>query len=210
MQIHATMPAVSDLWKLNQTEFSFSHWRWTKAKKKITRQSTIAEFTHDVQFSSATRQVMVNYLLCCRLQACHPCLSHYVKTCHAQNQKYIVYCTVISKDSDMATSNRYRKFIEVNTMHNATRMWANAQRDGRPAQHRWCPLLNETKSGWRSLLDCRAVNAAKTRKPLKFAGVPQTGKPISATSGSKFTILWGHVEDILLLNKFFSDCRYVP
>jgi len=22
--------------------------------------------------------------------------------------------------------------------------------------------------------------------------------------------LWGHVEDILLLNKFFSDCRYVP
>ena len=26
---------------------------------------------------------------------------------------------------------------------------------------------------------------------------------ISAASGSKFTILWGHVEDILLLNKFF-------
>jgi len=25
-----------------------------------------------------------------------------------------------------------------------------------------------------------------------------------------FTTLWGHVEDILLLNKFFSDCRYVP
>jgi len=23
-------------------------------------------------------------------------------------------------------------------------------------------------------------------------------------------ILWGHVEDILLLNKFFSDCRYEP
>jgi len=46
-------------------------------------------------------------------------------------------------------------------------------------------------------------NAAKTRKPLKFAGVPQTGKPISAASGPKFAILWGHVEDILLLNKFF-------
>ena len=30
------------------------------------------------------------------------------------------------------------------------------------------------------------------------------------TSGPKFTILWGHVEEILLLNKFFSDCRYVP
>ena len=32
----------------------------------------------------------------------------------------------------------------------------------------------------------------------------------SAASGTKFTILCGHVEDILLLNKFFSDCRYVP
>jgi len=29
-------------------------------------------------------------------------------------------------------------------------------------------------------------------------------------SGPKFTILWGHVEEILLLNKFFSDCRYMP
>jgi len=27
--------------------------------------------------------------------------------------------------------------------------------------------------------------------------------PISAASGPKFTILWGHVEEILLLNKFF-------
>ena len=46
-------------------------------------------------------------------------------------------------------------------------------------------------------------NAGKTRNQLKFAGVPQTGQPISAASRSKFTILWGHVEDILLLNKFF-------
>jgi len=46
-------------------------------------------------------------------------------------------------------------------------------------------------------------NAAKTRKPLKEAGVPQTPEMISATSGSKFTILWGHVEEILLLNNFF-------
>jgi len=53
-------------------------------------------------------------------------------------------------------------------------------------------------------------NATKTRNQLKFAGVPQTGQPISAASRPKFTIFWGHVEDILLLNKFFSDCRYVP
>jgi len=53
-------------------------------------------------------------------------------------------------------------------------------------------------------------SAAKMRKPLKVAGVPQTPEAISAASGPKFTILWAHVEQILLLNKFFSDCRYMP
>ena len=32
-------------------------------------------------------------------------------------------------------------------------------------------------------------NAAKKRNPLKFVGVPQTNKMISAASGPKFTIL---------------------
>ena len=47
-------------------------------------------------------------------------------------------------------------------------------------------------------------NAAKTQNSLKLVGVPQTPEQISAVSGPKFTILSGHVEDILLLNKFFS------
>jgi len=55
-----------------------------------------------------------------------------------------------------------------------------------------------------------SCNAAKMRKPLKVAGVPQTPEMISAASGPKFTILWAHVEEILLLNKFFSDCRFMP
>ena len=54
------------------------------------------------------------------------------------------------------------------------------------------------------------ANAAKTRKPLKLSGVPQTTERISAVSEPKFAILWGHVEDTLLFNKFFSDCRYMP
>ena len=32
-------------------------------------------------------------------------------------------------------------------------MWANAQRDGRPAEYRWRSLFNATKFGWRPLLD---------------------------------------------------------
>ena len=52
-------------------------------------------------------------------------------------------------------------------------------------------------------------NAAKTQNPLKFVGVPQTPKAISAVSGPKFAILSGHVEEILLLNKFFRLSIYV-
>jgi len=58
--------------------------------------------------------------------------------------------------------------------------------------------VRQTLTTW---LPCS--NAAKTRKPLKLAGVPQTNEMISAASRPKFTILWGHVEEILLLNKFF-------
>ena len=88
-------------------------------------------------------------------------------------------------------------------------MWANAQRDGHHAKYRWRPLLNAAV--WltpTTRVPCS--NAAKTRNPLKLPGVPQTNEMISATSGPKFTILWGHVEEILLLNKFFSNCRYMP
>jgi len=38
----------------------------------------------------------------------------------------------------------------------------------------------------------------KTRKPLKVARVPQTPETISAACGPKFTILWAHVEQILM------------
>jgi len=45
--------------------------------------------------------------------------------------------------------------------------------------------------------------AAKRQNPLKLVGVPQTTRPISDASGPKFTIMWGHLEEMLLLNKFF-------
>ena len=32
-------------------------------------------------------------------------------------------------------------------------MWANAQRDGRPAEYSWRPLFNAAMFGWRPLLD---------------------------------------------------------
>ena len=38
-----------------------------------------------------------------------------------------------------------------------TRIWANAQRDGRPAEYRWRHVLHAAKFGSRPLLECRAV-----------------------------------------------------
>ena len=79
-------------------------------------------------------------------------------------------------------------------------MWANAQPDGRPAEYRWRPLFNAAV--WLTpTTRVLCSNAAKTRNPLN--GVPQTNETISATSRPKFTILWGHLEEILLLNRFF-------
>ena len=34
-----------------------------------------------------------------------------------------------------------------NSSTEVTRMWANAQPDGRPAEHRWRPLFNAAKFG---------------------------------------------------------------
>ena len=66
-------------------------------------------------------------------------------------------------------------------------MWANAQPDGRPVEYRWRPLLNAAV--WLTPTTREPYsNAAKTRNPLKLAGVPQTNETISAASKPKFTI----------------------
>jgi len=67
-------------------------------------------------------------------------------------------------------------------------MWANAERDGRPAD-RWAPSVQRRKVWLTPTIRVPCSNAAKTRNPLKFAGMPQTPEPISAVSGPKFTIL---------------------
>ena len=80
-------------------------------------------------------------------------------------------------------------------------MWANAQRYGRPAERRWRPLFNATV--WLTpTTTCRAVTLPRRESSwnlvecLKLTTIP-------AASGPKFTILWGRVQEILLLNKFF-------
>jgi len=88
-----------------------------------------------------------------------------------------------------------------------TRNVGQSQRDGRPAEYRWCPLFNPAKFDRRPLL-VPCSNAAKRRNPLKFAGAPQTRQQILVASAPKFTIFWGgHVGKTLLFNKFFYSTK---
>ena len=80
-------------------------------------------------------------------------------------------------------------------------MWANAQRDGRPAEYRWRRLFNAAV--WltpTTRVPCS--NAAKTRNQLKLPGVPQTNErsqPLVGKTAPYSGDMWG----ILLFNIFF-------
>ena len=52
-------------------------------------------------------------------------------------------------------------------------MWANAHRDGRPAEYRWRPLFNAAKFGWRPLLDCCVVKLPRRETRLNLQGCPK-------------------------------------
>jgi len=55
-------------------------------------------------------------------------------------------------------------------------MWANAQRDGHPAEYRWCPLFTAAKFGWRPLLQCQAVTLRRRDTRWNMMGYP---KPVN-------------------------------
>jgi len=55
--------------------------------------------------------------------------------------------------------------VEKSVDEKRTRMWANAQRDGYPAEYRWRPLFNAAAS-LTSTTRVPCSNAAKTRNPL--------------------------------------------
>jgi len=54
-----------------------------------------------------------------------------------------------------------------------TRMWANAQRDGHPAEYKWRPLFNAAKFGWHPVLECSAVTLPRRETPWNLQGFPK-------------------------------------
>jgi len=78
-----------------------------------------------------------------------------------------------------------------------------------PAEYSWRPLFNAAKFGWRPLLECRAVTLSRRETRWNLLGCPKrpNGSQLLAGQSSPYCEdMWG---DILLFNKFFSDCRYM-
>jgi len=75
-------------------------------------------------------------------------------------------------------------------------MWANAQRDGRPAEYRWHPwrpLFNAAKVGWRPLLECRAVTLPRRETRWNLQGclkLTKSSQPLVRRSSTCYENMW--------------------
>jgi len=72
-------------------------------------------------------------------------------------------------------------------------MWANAERDGRPAEYRWRPLFNAAKCGWRPLLECHAVTLPGRESRWSWKGCPKLAnrsQPLVARSSPYYEDMW--------------------
>ena len=82
------------------------------------------------------------------------------------------------------------------TQKNTSRIWANAKRDGRPAEHRWRPLFNASKFAWCSLLDCHAVMLQRRETRWNLHRCPKLTKrsqplPLVGQSSPYCEDIWG-------------------
>jgi len=72
-------------------------------------------------------------------------------------------------------------------------MWANAQRDGRPAEYRWRPLFNAAKFGWHPTLECRAVMLPRRETHWNLQGCPKLAnrsQPLVGLSSPYYEGMW--------------------
>jgi len=72
-------------------------------------------------------------------------------------------------------------------------MWANAQRDGRPAEYRWRPLFNAAEFGWRPLLECREVTLPRRETRWNLQGclkLTKRSQPLVDRSSPYYGYMW--------------------
>jgi len=86
-------------------------------------------------------------------------------------------------------------------------MWANAQRDGRPAEYRWRPLFNAAV--W--LTPTTRVPCSKRRETRwNYLGCTKLTKRSQPLVGRSSPYCGDMSRRCCCLTSFFSDCRYVP
>ena len=85
-------------------------------------------------------------------------------------------------------------FIFIEKNYKELEMWANAQRDGRPAQYRWRPLFNTAKFSLCPLLDCHAVTLPRRKTRWNLQGCPKLAnrsQPLMGQSSPYCEDMWG-------------------
>ena len=73
-----------------------------------------------------------------------------------------------------------------------TRLWANAQCDGRPAKYRWRPLFNAA-FGRRPLPECHAVTLPRRKSCQNLQGCPKLTnrfQPLVGRSSPYYEAVW--------------------
>jgi len=83
-------------------------------------------------------------------------------------------------------------------------MWANAQRDGRPAKYMWRSLFNAAKFGWRPILECRAVMLPTRESHWNLQGCPKLANRSQSLVGRSSPYYEGIWKTYCCLTSFFS------
>ena len=92
--------------------------------------------------------------------------------------------SVLSSSLLLTYGNQHRLWLTpVTSKITVSRMWANAQRDGRPAEYRLRPLFNAAKFGWHPLTECRAVTLPRRETRWNLKGCPKLTKRSQALVG---------------------------
>jgi len=108
--------------------------------------STVPSFSknYDICYFNTTHPPYHSHF---SLLKCHLILT---QTVHDNFTKSL---SLIMADENTAQGRIRQTIMRLTLKQTKTRMWANAQCNGRPAEHRWRPLFNDAKFSWRPLLD---------------------------------------------------------
>jgi len=71
-------------------------------------------------------------------------------------------------------------------------------------------LCSTPQFGWRLLLECRAVTLPRRETRWNLQGCPKLANRSQPLVGRCSPLLSGHMEEVLIFNKFCSDCRHMP